>query len=102
MFLSLCGIAVACSVTAPPAQVATTIIPSPPRVVEVEQRTLTKPRQRRVIRNPPRYLYQDHGCAEYNCIGPQTTFRLPDEIPYSYYEQQYLRPQRETYSPPGP
>lgn len=96
MFQSLCGIAVACTVSGQPAEVLdpATAAQSPPRVVEVEQRVVIKPRHRGVVRNPPAYLYQDNqenGCEAYNCIGPRTDFRLPDEVPYSYYEQQYSR-----------
>ena len=107
MLQSLCGIAVACTVTGQPVAVAasTTVIQSPPRVVEVGQRVATNPRQRAAVRTPPAYLYQDNdqdnGCEKYNCIGPQTAFRLPDEVPYPYYEQQYTRPQA-AYSPPNP
>jgi hypothetical protein len=93
MFQSLCGIAVACTVTGQPAKVveASTAIQSPPRIVEVEQRVVTEPRQRGVVRNPPVYPDQDNRCEQYNCVGPRTDFRLPDEVPYPYYEQQYTR-----------
>jgi len=103
MFPSLCGLALACTVSGQSAQVMgpPAAIRSPPRVVEVSQRVVTKPRQRSAVRNPPAYLYQDqdNGCEEYNCIGPPTAFRLPDEVPYSYYEQQYSRPRSITPPP---
>ena len=98
MLLSLCGIAAACTVAGQPAGVATptSAIQSPPRLVEVQvqQQVVPQPRHRRSRRNPHAYLYQrnleqDSGCAQYNCIGPRTDFRLPNEIPYPQYEQQY-------------
>jgi hypothetical protein len=96
MLHALCGIAAACTVAGQPARVLgpTTALQSPPRVIEAAQQVATPPRQRRAVRNPPAYLDQrnldqDTDCEAYNCIGPRTDFRLPDEIPYSEYEQQY-------------
>jgi hypothetical protein len=97
MFHSLCGVAVACAVGGQTAAVVgpTTAVQSPPRVVEVEQQGVMEPGQPGVVRSPAADLDQDNdqdsGCEEYNCIGPRTEFRLPDEVPYFYYEQQYRR-----------
>lgn len=73
MFQALCGVAVACAVAGQPAE----------------------PVQPPAVQRPPAYLDQDNGCEAYNCIGPRTAFRLPDEVPYADYERQYFRP------PPG-
>jgi hypothetical protein len=94
MFHVLCGIAAACTVSGQPAEVvkATTVTQSPtqsPQPIVKEQRA-TK-HHRRVVPNPPLYVYQGEGCDKYNCIGPSTAFRLPNEIPYPYYEQQYRK-----------
>jgi hypothetical protein len=75
MFQSLCGVAVACAVTG---QLAEAVEPTPP-----------------IQTPPPVFLDQNNGCAVYNCIGPTTTFRLPDEVPYTDYEQQYVGPPSE-------
>jgi hypothetical protein len=99
MFHVLCGIAAACTASGQSAEALaqTTVALSPPPVVKVEQR-VTKPRRR--VRNPPLYVYEGQGCDKYNCIGPNTAFRLPNEIPYPYYEQQYRKLPPEYVMPP--
>jgi hypothetical protein len=94
---ALCGIAAACTVASQPARVAepTAALQSPPQLIAVEQRTVvTRPRHKSAARNPPARLYrrtlnQETGCDVYNCVGPRTDFRLPNEIPYPEYEQQF-------------
>lgn len=96
MLQALCAIAAACTVAGQPAGVVrpTSALQSPPRLVEIQQQTVTTPRHRRAPRTPRIYLYQrnlgpNEGCEQYNCIGPRTDFRLPNEIPYPKYEQQF-------------
>ena len=91
MLQALCGLAVACTVASQPAQVvaSTTAFQSPPRVVEVQEQTPVEPRRRAAGPNATGYADQDNSCEQYNCVGPRTAFRLPDEVPYADYEQQY-------------
>jgi hypothetical protein len=79
MFQALCGVALACAVTVQPAEAL-----EPPMVAPPPPPPMFAPPP------PPVFLDQDEGCEAYNCIGPRTAFRLPDEVPYFYYEQQYF------------
>jgi hypothetical protein len=81
MFQALCGVAIACAVNVQPVQ-------------DLEPQMVAPPPPPMVVAPPPPaiYLDQGQGCEGYNCVGPMTPFRLPDEVPYFYYEQQYREP----------